>query len=126
MRLPPSHSLSTFLLFTHIDNIFSDEKYFDRPQEFLPERFLKNPFGVRTDVPDDPARRDNLIFGGGKRVCPGLIFAKSSLVCLVPLFHVGGNVSDEMVVAATLNDEHGVGVQLQEGYQPCYGEGAPD
>lgn len=60
--------------------MFHDERYFDRPEEFLPERFLKHPFGVRPDVEDDPARRPNMLFGGGRRVCPGIAFAKTSLV----------------------------------------------
>ncbi|KAJ6562394.1 cytochrome P450 [Mycena capillaripes] len=51
--------------------IMHDEKYFEEPSKFMPERFLKNPFGTRPDIEDDPARRDNLSFGGGRRICPG-------------------------------------------------------
>jgi len=36
--------------------MFHDERYFDRPDEFNPERFLEHPFG---GVEDDPARRPN-------------------------------------------------------------------
>lgn len=60
--------------------MFHDERYFDRPEEFLPERFLKHPLGIKEDIEDDPARRANLLFGGGRRVCPGIAFAKTSLV----------------------------------------------
>lgn len=66
----------------HTDAMFHDERYFDRPDEFIPERFLKHPFGIKDGVEDDPARRPNMMFGGGKRVCPGIAFSKSSLVCL--------------------------------------------
>ncbi|KIK00846.1 hypothetical protein K443DRAFT_678870 [Laccaria amethystina LaAM-08-1] len=67
------------VIFINLWAMFHDERYFDRPEEFLPERFLKHPFGVRPDVEDDPARRPNMLFGGGRRVCPGLAFAKTSL-----------------------------------------------
>lgn len=63
------------------DGMFHDERYFDRPEEFIVERFLKNPLGVKDGVEDDPARRPNMHFGGGRRVCPGIAFAKTSMVC---------------------------------------------
>ncbi|KAK2460404.1 hypothetical protein APHAL10511_007569 [Amanita phalloides] len=66
-------------LFTNLYFIYRDERYFDRPDEFVPERFLKHPFGLKDNVTDDPARRPNLHFGGGRRVCPGINAAKSSL-----------------------------------------------
>lgn len=61
--------------------IFHDPRYFEEPETFKPERFLVNPLGSRLDVPDDPARRENLTFGGGRRVCPGIRIGKSGLVC---------------------------------------------
>ena len=67
---------------SHSDAMFHDERYYDRPDEFIPERFLKHPYGIKEGVEDDPARRPNLVFGGGKRVCPGIAFAKSSIVCV--------------------------------------------
>ncbi|KAJ7578030.1 cytochrome P450 [Mycena floridula] len=65
-------------VFINVWGIMHDERYFKDPDTFEPERFIKHPFGVRTDVEDDPARRANLMFGGGRRVCPGMIFALSS------------------------------------------------
>ncbi|KAF9456359.1 cytochrome P450 [Collybia nuda] len=67
------------VVWINIYAIFHDERYFDKPNEFIPERFLKHPYGVMEAVLDDPARRANLFFGGGRRVCPGITFAKSSL-----------------------------------------------
>lgn len=60
--------------------ILHDERYYDRPYEFIPERFIRHPLGVMPDVEDDPARRPNTtLFGGGRRVCPGIEFAQTSL-----------------------------------------------
>jgi len=67
------------VLFVNIWGMGRDERYFDQPEEFSPERFIRNPFGIKDGVIDDPARRPNMQFGGGKRVCPGIAFAKSSL-----------------------------------------------
>jgi cytochrome P450 len=57
-----------------------DERYYDRPEEFLPERFLENPLGIKKDCADDLGWRANLLFGGGRRVCPGIVFARTALV----------------------------------------------
>ncbi|TFY59191.1 hypothetical protein EVG20_g7883 [Dentipellis fragilis] len=62
--------------------MFHDERYFARPHEFTPERFLLHPHGVKPGVDDDPdpARRDHLLFGAGRRVCPGNHLARTSIV----------------------------------------------
>ncbi|KAE9398628.1 cytochrome P450 [Gymnopus androsaceus JB14] len=67
------------VLFVNIWGMGRDERYFDQPEEFNPDRFIRHPFGIKDGVVDDPARRPNMQFGGGKRVCPGIVFAKSSL-----------------------------------------------
>lgn len=64
--------------------MFRDERYFDQPHEFMPERFLNSPFGTRPGVVDDPARRDTLLWGSGRRVCPGQIAAKASIEVICP------------------------------------------
>ncbi|KAA1475646.1 cytochrome P450 [Dentipellis sp. KUC8613] len=67
------------VVFQNTWHMFHDERYFERPYDFLPERFLEHPHGVKPGVIDDPARRDNLLFGGGRRVCPGLNLARTNL-----------------------------------------------
>ncbi|KII83911.1 hypothetical protein PLICRDRAFT_118622 [Plicaturopsis crispa FD-325 SS-3] len=74
------------VLFINTWAIFHDERYYDRPHEFIPERFLKHPLGIKDESTDDPARRQNMLFGGGRRVCPGIAFAKTSLEINVPNF----------------------------------------
>jgi hypothetical protein len=61
-------------------HMYHDERFFDKPHEFLPERFLLNTHGTRPGCKDDPARSDNLLFGGGLRICPGMAIAKTTMV----------------------------------------------
>ncbi|PFH48833.1 hypothetical protein AMATHDRAFT_5417 [Amanita thiersii Skay4041] len=66
-------------VFMNLYFMYRDERYFDCPDEFIPERFLKNPLGVKEGVEDDPARRSNLQFGGGRRICPGMAVARTNI-----------------------------------------------
>ncbi|KAF6808949.1 cytochrome P450 [Colletotrichum sojae] len=72
------------VLFMNTWFMFHDERYFDKPEEFMPERFLDNPYGVRPEAADDPARRDTFLFGGGRRICPGSGSAKTSMETISP------------------------------------------
>ncbi|KIJ12415.1 hypothetical protein PAXINDRAFT_137078 [Paxillus involutus ATCC 200175] len=65
------------VLFINLWAIFHDERYFANPEKFEPERFLRHPLGVNPDVTDDPGRRENMMFGGGRRVCPGINAGKA-------------------------------------------------
>ncbi|KAF8835283.1 cytochrome P450 [Paxillus ammoniavirescens] len=66
-------------LFINLWAIFHDERYFANPEKFEPERFLRHPLGVNPDVTDDPGRRENMMFGGGRRVCPGINAGKAAV-----------------------------------------------
>ncbi|EJD48900.1 cytochrome P450, partial [Auricularia subglabra TFB-10046 SS5] len=58
--------------------IFHDENLFENAEAFEPERFVKNEFGVRDGV-DTKDLRENLAFGYGRRICPGIHLAKNSI-----------------------------------------------
>ncbi|KAF5019281.1 hypothetical protein F66182_8718 [Fusarium sp. NRRL 66182] len=62
--------------------IHHDEEIYDRPEEFIPERFLNNKYGTREEpTPEDAEhRRQVYTFGGGRRVCPGQHLAVNSLI----------------------------------------------
>ncbi|KAL4971368.1 cytochrome P450 [Aspergillus desertorum] len=61
----------------------SPEDY-DSPDEFIPERFLRHPFGMRPDQAHDAAHLESASarvtydFGAGRRICPGMHPAKQS------------------------------------------------
>ena len=61
----------------------SDE--FEHPDEFIPERFLDNKFGTKSDVSSmqkgsDDGRRVSYGFGAGRRVCSGQRLAERPLI----------------------------------------------
>lgn len=66
-------------IFTNLWALFHNPEYYEEPEKYNPERFIKHPHGVRLDIVDDPARRENLVFGGGRRVCPGIYTGKAGL-----------------------------------------------
>ncbi|KAI5462036.1 cytochrome P450 [Mariannaea sp. PMI_226] len=59
---------------------------YDDPDDFIPDRFLRHPFGMRPDEAHDPARlegsgpRLTFAFGAGRRICPGMDSARQSLM----------------------------------------------
>ncbi|KAF7369124.1 Cytochrome P450 [Mycena venus] len=57
--------------------VFHDPEIFEDPEAFNPERFLNSEFGTRPDMDTD--LRDNLAFGGGRRICPGQWVARSTI-----------------------------------------------
>jgi cytochrome P450 len=61
------------MLFANAWAIHRDEDEYERPDDFIPERFLDNKFGTRSKA--------NLVaFGAGRRVCVGQHLAENSLV----------------------------------------------
>jgi cytochrome P450 len=70
------------IFFANTWSIHHDDAEYDKPEEFIPERFLNNKYGTRyaVDESKDANRRDSYGFGAGRRVCPGQRLAKNSLV----------------------------------------------
>lgn len=60
--------------------IHRNEEDYDRPDDFIPERFIDNPFGMR-HPPDgqEGTRRALYAFGSGRRQCPGELFAYTTI-----------------------------------------------
>ncbi|KAK2591730.1 hypothetical protein QQS21_010584 [Conoideocrella luteorostrata] len=67
-------------------HIHHSEEDYEDPEEFIPDRFLRHPFGMRPDDAHDPARlegsgpRLTYAFGAGRRICPGMDSARQSLL----------------------------------------------
>ncbi|KAI0455763.1 cytochrome P450 [Xylaria acuta] len=67
-------------------NIHHSEEDYEEPEKFIPERFLRHPFGMRLDQAHDPARmeasgpRVTYDFGAGRRICPGMHLAKLNML----------------------------------------------
>ena len=73
------------MLFANAWAIHRDEDEYVAPEEFIPERFLHNRFGTRSeDTSQDDHRRVTYGFGAGRRVCPGQRLAENSLVSWFP------------------------------------------
>ncbi|RYP80176.1 hypothetical protein DL769_002589 [Monosporascus sp. CRB-8-3] len=62
--------------------IHNDETQYERPGDFMPDRFLDNEYGTRVPVDrtTDDHRRTSYAFGAGRRACPGHRLAKNSLM----------------------------------------------
>jgi len=75
-------------------SILNDRKVFDNPQEFQPERYLK-------DGNPNPDARDPecAAFGFGRRICPGRHFSDNSLYsivsCLLAVYDIKPPVDDQ-------------------------------
>ncbi|KAI5827795.1 cytochrome P450 [Schizophyllum commune Tattone D] len=59
--------------------IYHDEEAFDEPEAFKPERYLQTPHGTKPGA-DDSAFRSTLMFGGGRRICPGMHLASNTVI----------------------------------------------
>ncbi|CAE6376736.1 unnamed protein product [Rhizoctonia solani] len=67
------------VVFANNWGMLHDPEVFERPEEFWPDRWLLNEFGTKPDV-DNSDRRNNIGFGSGKRLCPGMHLANNSLM----------------------------------------------
>ena len=70
------------IVFANAWAIHMDDAEYEKPEDFIPERFLNNKFGTRRPVQDssEDHRRVTYGFGAGRRVCPGQRLAENSLV----------------------------------------------
>ena len=71
------------IIFANAWAIHMDEVEYEAPEDFIPERFLNNPFGTRQPPGHETSedhRRVTYGFGAGRRVCPGQRLAENSLV----------------------------------------------
>ncbi|KAI0776614.1 cytochrome P450 [Trametes elegans] len=71
--------------------ITRDERYYPEPEEFRPERFC-GPETGRGDIP----LPSSFVFGYGRRICPGMAFADTSIWLamgsIIALFDIRGTV----------------------------------
>jgi len=66
------------MIFMNIYGLYHDPEFFDEPEKFDPERFIKTEFGTKECV-DETGYRNNFAFGAGRRVCPGELMARQTI-----------------------------------------------
>ncbi|KAJ6480488.1 cytochrome P450 [Mycena vitilis] len=65
-------------IFVNAWGIFHDPALYEKPDEFIPERYLLTENGTKPGV-DGSALRHNFAFGFGRRACPGIHLAQNSI-----------------------------------------------
>ncbi|KAK7978164.1 hypothetical protein PG988_005654 [Apiospora saccharicola] len=93
--------------------IHNDETEYERPGEFLPDRFLGNEYGTRVpvDKSTDSHRRTTYAFGAGRRACPGQQLAKNSLMLNMAKIAWAFNLAPG---SAVVNDD--IGTAYSDGF----------
>ena len=69
-------------IFPNLWSLHHDERYWDRPWEFNPSRFIED---GKVIAPDHKKKQRLLAFGAGRRQCPGEVFARNRLFILTCL-----------------------------------------
>lgn len=65
---------------TVLRSINNDPSHWEKPEEFMPERYLNHPLAAAAYInAADPDDRDHFSYGAGRRVCPGVHLAEKSL-----------------------------------------------
>ncbi|KAL0576523.1 hypothetical protein V5O48_005443 [Marasmius crinis-equi] len=59
------------MIYQNLYGIFHNPEYFAEPEKFWPDRYLVTEHGTKPGV-DDSGFRSSLVFGSGRRICPGL------------------------------------------------------
>ncbi|KAI4594264.1 hypothetical protein KJ359_008539 [Pestalotiopsis sp. 9143b] len=77
---PLSGSRIGTMLIANAWTIHRNEEEYDRPDEFIPERFMDNEFGLRPGYKAGSGRRALYAFGSGRRQCPGEDFAVTAVL----------------------------------------------
>ncbi|KAH8077890.1 cytochrome P450 [Cristinia sonorae] len=75
----------------NIYGIYHDEEVYEKPYMFYPDRFLQNEFGTIAGT-DDTGRRNDLHFGAGRRICPGILLGTNATTIAALNFIWGFNV----------------------------------
>ncbi|KAL1721917.1 cytochrome P450 [Schizophyllum commune] len=65
-------------IFSNLYGLFHDPDLFEDPYTFNPDRYMLAEHGTKPGV-DDSAFRNTLIFGFGRRICPGMHLANVSV-----------------------------------------------
>ncbi|KAJ6535753.1 cytochrome P450 [Mycena capillaripes] len=65
-------------IFVNLWGIFHDPALYDKPDDFVPERYLLTENGTKPEV-DGSGLRHSLPFGFGRRMCPGIHLAQNSI-----------------------------------------------
>jgi len=64
--------------------VLHDPAKYDKPEAFIPERFLEHKFGLKKGMPEDPSSfRNTFGYGAGRRICVGLYFAENTIKVMV-------------------------------------------
>ncbi|KAJ6516422.1 cytochrome P450 [Mycena sanguinolenta] len=66
------------MIIVNLWGIFQDPELYDEPEKFNPDRYLLTENGTKPGV-DASAFRHNLPFGHGRRICPGIHLAETSI-----------------------------------------------
>ncbi|THU86336.1 hypothetical protein K435DRAFT_763477 [Dendrothele bispora CBS 962.96] len=69
------HNVASFI---DLNRCVQSPETFENPDQFWPDRYLLTKYGTKPGV-DDSSFRDNIIFGAGRRICPGIQTANLSL-----------------------------------------------